>query len=82
MGRVDPARDSGHFSTHGCVTAAQALVSAAKDVQRAAETMVERGETELHAPALAAAMLALGGERRTARVLLRPAPHHPDAPPP
>jgi hypothetical protein len=81
VARLNPARDSGHFSTHGCVRAAQGLVAAARDALQAAEAMIERGEKELHAPTLAAAMAALDGERRTARVLLRPTPHDPDAPP-
>ncbi len=72
VARLNPARDSGHFATRGCVLAAQALVAAARDVLRAAETMAERGEDELYAPTLAAAMRELDGERRTARVLLRP----------
>jgi hypothetical protein len=81
VARLNPARDSGHFSAHGCVNAAQALVAAARDVLRAAETMVERGETELHAPTLATAVAALDGERRTARVVLHAPAHDPDAPP-
>ena len=81
MARLNPARARGHLSTHGCVTAAQAMRSAAAEMLRAAETMIERGETELHAPTLAAAMLALNGEQRTARLLLRPTPYNPDSPP-
>ncbi|WP_165035104.1 hypothetical protein [Candidatus Protofrankia californiensis] len=43
--------------------------------------MVERGEKELHAPTLAAAITALDGERRIARLLPRSTSHNPDAPP-
>jgi len=81
MARLNPARASGHLSVRGCVTAAQAMRSAAAEMLRAAETMIERGEDELHAPTLAAALRALDGERRTARILLRPTPYDPDRPP-
>ncbi|MBN1170942.1 MAG: hypothetical protein JXA67_02105 [Micromonosporaceae bacterium] len=79
VGRLNPARDSSHQSTHGCQIAAQALVAAARDMLRTTETMLARGEDQLHPPTLAAAMLALDGHRRTARLLLRPVPHDPDA---
>jgi len=73
VGRVNPARDSGHFSVRGGVNAAQALVSASRELLHAAETMVERGETEVYAPVLRRAMLMLDSGRRTRRVVVEEA---------
>ncbi|MFC7548711.1 hypothetical protein [Plantactinospora sp. GCM10030261] len=70
VARLNPARDSGHFDARGCVLAAQALAAEAKAIGGAAETMLERGEDELHAATLARAMRALDGERRIARLRL------------
>ncbi|MER7334978.1 MULTISPECIES: hypothetical protein [Micromonospora] len=72
VARLNPARDSGHFDVRGCVLAAQALAAEAKAIGVTAETMLERGEDELHVATLARAMRALDGERRIARLRLPP----------
>jgi hypothetical protein len=68
LGRLNPAHEPGRIPTYACTHAAQALVSAAKELVQALEAMVERGEKEIFAPTLTRAMLLLGAERRTERV--------------
>lgn len=72
VGRINPAADTGHFDVMRCVLAAQGLLAEARALLVAAETMRERGETEVFPQTLARAMRVLDGERRTARVLLPP----------
>jgi hypothetical protein len=73
VGRLNPAGDGAHQQGLGNVLAAQALVSEARHLLAAAETMRDRGETELHVGTLARAMRVLDGERRMARIRLPPA---------
>lgn len=62
LGRINPARCG---DTYSALRAAQALVGRAKALQAALESMHQRGERELYAPALLGAMRLLDGERRT-----------------
>jgi hypothetical protein len=62
LGRINPARRG---DTYGALRAAQALVGRAKALRDALELMHERGESELHGPALVRALRLLDGERRT-----------------
>lgn len=69
LGRINPARDG---DTYRGLRAAQAMVGKAAALRDALELMHRRGETELHSTTLARALRVLDGERRTARVSLRP----------
>lgn len=73
LARLNPADGGAHHESLSRVLAAQALVAEARHVLAAAETMRDRGETELHGATLARAMRALDGERRIARIRLPPA---------
>jgi hypothetical protein len=73
VARLNPAGDGAHQEGLGSVLAAQALVSEARRLLAAAETMRDRGETELHVATLGRAMRVLDGERRMGRIRLPPA---------
>jgi hypothetical protein len=68
LGRINPARSTGR--TYPSLRAAQSLVDEAEALRRAIELMWERGEREVHVSTLTRALLALGGERRAARVTI------------
>lgn len=69
LGRMNPAR-GGERSTYGHLRSAQALVAEATALRDALTAMFTRDERELFPTTLAAAMRALDGERRAARVAL------------
>ncbi|MFD5426156.1 hypothetical protein [Streptomyces sp. NPDC127084] len=69
LGRINPARGT---HTYGALRAAQALAARAEALRDALALMHARGESELHAPVLGRALRVLGGERRTARIILPP----------
>ncbi|WP_207926989.1 hypothetical protein [Actinocrispum wychmicini] len=71
MGRLNPAHEPGRIPTIAVTHAAQALVSAARELVKALEAMVDRGEKEIYAPTLTRAMLLLDAQRRTERVLIQ-----------
>ncbi len=71
VGRINPSQTSPHQSTRGRELAAQALVSEARSLLAAIRTMRERGQEELHVATITNALLALDGERRAARVMVR-----------
>jgi Clp protease len=66
--RINPARSSGH--AYACLRAAQSLATEARALLAALELMWERGEREIHVPALTQALRALDGERRAGRVTI------------
>jgi hypothetical protein len=66
--RINPARSSGH--AYACLRAAQSLAAEASALLAALELMWERGEREIHVPALTQALRALDGERRAGRVTI------------
>jgi len=70
LGRINPARGSGHAYT--ALRAAQSLATEARALLEALELMWSRGERELHGPTLTQALLALDGARRAARVTIPP----------
>ncbi len=69
LGRLNPAR-GGERSTYGHLRSAQALVAEATALRDALTAMFTRDERELFPATLTAAMRALDGERRAARVTL------------
>ncbi|MFJ3905570.1 hypothetical protein [Streptomyces sp. NPDC090025] len=68
LGRINPSRSS---HTYGALRAAQALVGRASALRDALTLMRLRGESEVHAEALARALRVLDGARRSDRVTLR-----------
>ncbi len=70
LGRINPARCT---DTYSALRAAQALVGTANGLREALELMHERGEHEVHGPALVRALQVLDGERRS-RLPAIPAP--------
>ena len=66
--RINPARSNGH--AYACLRAAQSLATEARGLLAALELMWERGEREIHVPALTQALRALDGERRAGRVTI------------
>lgn len=72
LGRLNPAHAGPHG--YGLLRAAQALPRIATDLRAAAEDMWHRGEREVFGPTLVQALLALDGERRSARVAVRRPP--------
>jgi hypothetical protein len=71
MGRLNPAHEPGRIRTVAITHTAQALVSAARELTRALEAMLARGEKDIYGPTLTRAMLLLDAQRRTERVLIR-----------
>jgi hypothetical protein len=71
MGRLNPAHEPGRIPTVAITHTAQALVAAAKELTKALEDMLERGEKEIYGPTLTRAMLLLDAQRRTERVVIR-----------
>ncbi len=67
VGRINPAHGG---DTYGRLRAAQALAGRAAALRDALALMQERGEREIHAPALVRALRVLDGERRAARTTL------------
>jgi hypothetical protein len=71
MGRLNPAHAPGRIPTVAITHTAQALVSTARELTKALEAMLERGEKEIYGPTLTRAMLLLDGQRRTERVQIK-----------
>src|SRR5437763_15596110 len=71
LARINPAHETARMPTTLYVSTVQALVAAANELSGAVTPMRERGEADVFAPTLAAAVLRLGAERRTRRLLLR-----------
>lgn len=71
LGRMNPSREPGRIPTSSYRHSAQALVAAAREINAAVERMIERGEDELFAPTLTRAMVLLGAEKRSERVVIR-----------
>ncbi|MFI0262367.1 hypothetical protein ACH4OW_25370 [Streptomyces sp. NPDC017056] len=69
LGRINPARGT---DTYGALRAAQALVGKSRALRDALALMHDRGESELHAGALAQALRVLDGERRAGLISVPP----------
>lgn len=70
LGRLNPQRAGDH--AYRLVRASQDLVAAAQRLRLAAEDMWQRHEREVFGDVLSQPVLALDGERRTSRVVVRP----------
>ncbi len=71
LARIRPGA-GGERPTFGVRTAAQALVSASRELLAAVDAMAERGEDTVFGSTFDQALLALDGERRTGRLQVRP----------